>query len=77
MCDMQHLHLEENQIGDLGVTALAKAVTPVSEGGSGALAQLQVSWRLTALCPHFEPWHARSLGLTVSFDVLYVPCADA
>ena len=45
--------------------------------GRGAMAQLQVNWRLTALIPCRETWHARSTGPTVSFDVPYVPCAEA
>lgn len=40
---------------------------------SGALAQLQVSSRLTALIPCIETWHTRSADLTVSFDVPYMP----
>ena len=44
---------------------------------SGAMAQLKVSWRFAALSPCLETWHARSLGLTVSFDVPYMPCAGA
>ena len=44
---------------------------------TGAMAQLQVGWRLSALTPCLETWQARSLGLTVSFDVPFVPYADA
>ena len=44
---------------------------------TGALAQLTVSSRLTALLPRLETWHARSLGLTVSFDMPHVPYAVA
>ena len=64
---MQELGLGANQIGDPGVTALAQALA------GGAMAQLQVSWRLTALFPCLEAWHMRSPGLTDSFDVPYVP----
>ena len=42
MCHTQELYLGGNQIGDAGVTALANACA------GGAMAQLQVSWRLTA-----------------------------
>ena len=45
--------------------------------GSGAMAQLQVSWRLTAQSPCLETWHACSPGPTVLFGVPYVPCAEA
>ena len=74
MCDMCHtqtLGLNNNQFGDAGVTALAQACA------GGAMAQLQVSWLPTALIPWLEAWHAPSLGLTISFDVPCVPCADA
>jgi hypothetical protein len=43
MCHTQLLDLSLNKIGDAGLTALAKAVE------SGALDQLQVCWRPTAL----------------------------
>jgi hypothetical protein len=43
MCHTQVLHLVANLIGDAGLTALAKAVE------SGALDQLQVCWRPSAL----------------------------
>jgi hypothetical protein len=33
--------LSRNQIGDDGITALAQAIKPVSEGGSGAMANCQ------------------------------------
>jgi len=39
----------------------------------GAMAQLQVTWRLTVLIPCLETWRTRSPCLTVSFDVSYVP----
>ena len=71
MCHTQELYLSGNQIGDAGVTALANACA------GGAMAQLQVDWRLTALIPCLETWRTRSLGLTVSFDVRYVRCAAA
>ena len=60
----RQLWMQMNQIGDAGIIALAQAIKPVSEGGSGAMAQLQVSWRLTALVPCLETWHACSPGLT-------------
>ena len=62
---MQTLNLYENQIGDAGVTALAKACA------SGSLAQLTVRSRPTASSSYLEPWHTRSPGLTVLFDVPY------
>ncbi len=37
MCNVQELYLNDNQIGDVGCTALAEAAA------SGAMAQLQVS----------------------------------
>ena len=43
----------------------------------GAMAQLQVTWRLTVLIPHLDTWRTRSPCLTVSFDVSYVPYAVA
>ena len=43
MCNMQELDLDQNQIGDAGLSALAEAVE------SGALDQLQVCWRPSAL----------------------------
>ena len=48
MCHTQKLFLHENHIGDAGVTALAEACA------GGAMAQLQVGWRLTALIPCLE-----------------------
>ena len=71
MCHTQELYLFKNQIGDAGATALANACA------GGALAQLEVSSRLTALDSCLKTWHARSPGLTVLFDVPYVPYADA
>jgi Leucine-rich repeat (LRR) protein len=40
MANLVELDLAGNQISDDGVTALAKAITPASKGGSGALPQL-------------------------------------
>jgi len=37
----QTLYLNNNNIGDAGMTAFAQAIKPVSEGGSGALSQLK------------------------------------
>ena len=62
---VQELYLNENQIGDTGVTALANACA------SGSLAQLTVRSRPTASSSYLEPWHTRSPSLTVSFDVPY------
>ena len=63
MCHTQELHLYRNQIGDAGLTALAKAVE------SGALDQLQVCWRPTALPPCLETLLPHSTD--VLFDVQY------
>ena len=41
MCNMQELYIQENSIGDAGISALASAITPTSKGGSGALASLK------------------------------------
>ena len=43
MCNMQVLWLNDNKIGDHGLAALAGAL------GKGALDQLQVCWRPSAL----------------------------
>ena len=43
---------------------------------SGAMAQLKVCWLPIALSPCREIWHVCSPGLTVLFDVPYVPCAE-
>jgi hypothetical protein len=40
MANLVELDLAGNQISDDGVTALAKAITPASKGGSGAMAWL-------------------------------------
>jgi hypothetical protein len=42
MTCLTSLGLGANQISDNGVTALAKAITPVSQGGSGALPALEI-----------------------------------
>jgi hypothetical protein len=39
-----YLSLEQNQIGDAGITALAQAIKPVSDGGSGAMANCTAIW---------------------------------
>lgn len=39
VCNTQELWLNWNQIGDAGMAAFAQAMKPVSEGGSGAMAQ--------------------------------------
>ena len=44
---------------------------------SGAMAQLKVNRRLTVMASCLEPWHACSPGLTVSFDVPYVPFTES
>ena len=54
MCHTQELRLFSNNIGDAGLTALAKAV----EGG--ALDDLTVCWRLAALFPCLETWQVHS-----------------
>ena len=38
---LEFLDLRSNQIGDAGLAALARAITPVSEGGSGAVLSLE------------------------------------
>lgn len=43
LANCRTLGLQDNQIGDVGIAAFAHAIKPVSKGGSGALAQLQVS----------------------------------
>ena len=43
MCNMQVLYLYNNKIGDVGLQAFADAL------GKGALDQLQVCWRPSAL----------------------------
>ena len=63
------LKLESNSFSDAGMVALLSAM--------GAMAQLQVRWCPNALTSCLEPWHMRSPGLKVSFDVLYVPYAGA
>ena len=40
-CQVLSLLRNRYRIGDAGITALAQAITPVSEGGSGALPQLK------------------------------------
>ena len=67
---VQTLNLAYNQIGNDGVSALASACA------SGSLAQLTVRSRPTASSAHLEPWHTRSPGLTVSFDVPYAHVQD-
>jgi hypothetical protein len=65
MCHTQLLDLSLNKIGDAGLTALAKAVE------SGALDQLQVCWRPTALSPCLETPHVHSPDSEHLFDVPY------
>ena len=77
MANCRTLGLNDNQIGDVGIAAFAQAIKPVSEGGNGALAQLQVSALSTALDTCLKPWHACSPRLAVSCDVPFVPCAGA
>ena len=54
MCHTQVLRLDSNNIGDAGLTALAKAVE------SGALDHLTVCWRPAALFPCLETWQVHS-----------------
>ena len=61
--------------GDAEMTQLAAALEYCH--ARGAMAQLQVTWPLTVLIPRLETWRTRSPCLTVSFDVPYVPYADA
>ena len=41
LASLRKLSLRRNAIGDVGLQSLAHAITPVSEGGSGALPQLE------------------------------------
>ena len=41
LASLRELTLRQNAIGDVGLQSLAHAITPVSEGGSGALPQLE------------------------------------
>ena len=41
LASLRDLRLSGNAIGDVGLQSLAHAITPVSEGGSGALASLK------------------------------------
>ena len=56
LASLRELALGRNAIGDVGLQSLAHAITPVSEGGSGALPALQIlfidspSAELTAYC---------------------------
>ena len=65
MCHTQVLDLSGNQIGEAGLTALAKAVE------SGALDHLTVCWRPTALSPCLETPHVHSPDSEHLFDVPY------
>ena len=101
MCRAQTLHLEINQIGDAGVTALAnacagggmanvtfldlsvnqigdndmaafaQAIKPTSEGGSGAMAQLQARSLPTALSLIRETLHVHSPDSDDLYGVQY------
>ena len=71
MANVTELILSYNQIGDVGMQAFADAIKPTAENGMGAMAQLQVSSLSAALTMCSETRHARSPGLTVSFDVPY------
>ena len=55
--------------GDAEMIKLAAALEYCH--ASGSLAQLTVRSRPTASSSYLEPWHTRSPGLTVSFDVPY------
>ena len=68
MCHMQVLELQYNNIGDAGLTALAKAIE------SGALDKLEVSVCPTALSSCLETLHVLSPDPEHLFDV---PYADA
>ena len=65
ICHTQVLEVGDNQIGDAGLDALAKAVE------SGALDHLTVCWRPTALSPYLETPHVHSLDSEHLFDVPY------
>ena len=63
---LKELHLNHNQIGDVGMQALAGAVS------KGALDKLEVSWCPTALSPCLDTWCVHSPDSEHLFDV---PCA--
>ena len=71
-CEAQAAKVEDFRINDDGMKVLADFLAAM-----GAMAQLEVSWRLTALLPCLEPWHVCPPGLTALFDVPHVPCTDA
>ena len=68
---LEYLNLERNAIGDDGMSALAKAIKPTAENASGALDNLQVCWRPTALSPCPETSHMHSPNSYLLFDVTY------
>ena len=67
---LEKLILDDNAIGDEGMSALAKAITP-DKDGKGALDNLQVCWRRTALSPCPETWHIHYPDSFLLFDVPY------
>ena len=75
LSDVKQLDCSGLGWGDTEMTKLVAALEHCHT--IGAMAQLQVTWRLTVLIPHLETWRTRSPCLTVLFDVPYVPCADA
>ena len=63
------LDLSRKSLDDMDAVIAAEII------GNGAMARLQVTWRLTVLIPRLETWRTRYPCLTVSFDVPYVPYA--
>ena len=70
LANLTILGLGENKIGDIGLEALAKAITP-DKDGKGALDNLQVCWRPTALSPCPETRHMHYPDSYLLFDVPY------
>ena len=65
LAQLTSLDLEQNSIGDAGMSTLASACA------SGALDQLQVCWRPTALSPCLETLHVYSPDSEHLLDVPY------
>ena len=62
---LKALYLDKNRIGDVGMQALAGAVS------KGELDKLTVSWCPTALSPCLETWCVHSADSEHLFDVPY------
>ena len=70
LASLKSLSLRGNTIGDEGMSALAKAITP-NKDGRGALDKLTVCWRPTALSSCLGTWHVHSSDSYLLFDVQY------